>query len=55
MASKMSHHCCAKTVFCLATKCSSIQLMVCFYDIMNSSADWNRNNNPPVLFVFVCD
>jgi len=55
MASKMSHHCCARTVFCLATKYSSIQLMVCFYDIVNSSADWNQGSNAPMLFIFVCD
>jgi len=55
MASKMSHHCCAKTVFCLATKFSSIQLMVCFYDVLNSSANWDQGSNPPVLSVFVCD
>lgn len=53
MASKISHHCCAKTVFCLATKCSNIQLMVSFYDSVNSSADWNQGGNPPVLS-FIC-
>ena len=55
MAGKMSHHCCAKTIFYLATNCSSIQLMVCFYYILNSWADWNQGSNAPALSIFVCD
>jgi hypothetical protein len=43
----------AKTVFCRTAKGSSTQLMVCFYHIVNISAEWNEGNNPHVFSVFV--